>query len=116
MVMMLVVVVMMMLVIMVVFVLVLMLMVMMMFMLVFRHQIGFIDTVHRDFGMCPVDPAFHGRNCFHMNAGQSQRVDTAYKSFPVGKKFKQSGCEHVAGGAHAAVKVERFHWLIFSCQ
>ena len=93
-----------------------MLMVMMMFMLVFRHQIGFIDTVHRDFGMCPVDPAFHGRNCFHMNAGQSQRVDTAYKSFPVGKKFKQSGCEHVAGGAHAAVKVERFHWLIFSCQ
>ena len=65
--------------------------------------------VHGHRHMRTGDPALHGRLRAHPNAGKPQSVHPVDERLPVLCQFQQRGGQHIAGGAHAAFQIQRFH-------
>ena len=77
-----------------------------------------LGAVDRDGHVRAGDPALHGGVGLKAHARNAEAVELVDERFPVGQKLQQRGGQHVAGSAHAAVKVQGFHRLIpfsFSC-
>jgi hypothetical protein len=70
---------------------------------------GFHLTVHVNLDMGAVYAAFFRVYCLIPDAGETEGVHLGHKALPVAVKLQQSGCEHITGGTHGAVKIKRFH-------
>ena len=62
-------------------------------------------AVNEDVHMSPRDPAFAHAFPHVSNAGQAECVQFCDKGVRIGKQFEKGSRQHVAGSAHAAVKV-----------
>ena len=93
--------------------------VMMMFMFVIMVMVmmmnmamsAFFFPVHQHTDVCPSDPALNGRLFTILHTGDLKMVQFVNKAVRIRQKFCQSGSQHVACGAHAAVKIQGFHFL-----
>ena len=94
------------LVIMMMFVIMRVFMFMHMLMLVIVHLFGFRFAVYRNVKMRSADPAFFGGFFQKTNAGDRQRVELLKERVAVGEQLVKRGGEHIAGGAHRAVKIQ----------
>jgi hypothetical protein len=87
------------------------LMVMMMFMLMMVVAF-FLFAVDGHADVIALDAALHGRFHPHPHAGNSQRVQFIDKFCGIVQQGSQCAQKHVAGCAHAALKIQTFHRLI----
>ena len=69
-------------------------------------------AIHGHSHMGAGDAALFGALALHAHAGQAQGVHAGGEGVGVGHEFGEGGHQHIAGGAHAAFDVERFHGSI----
>ena len=68
-------------------------------------------TVNRHFHMSSGNAAFFALFRRKLHAGNAQSVEFFYKPGFIRQKLQQGRGEHIPGGAHAAVQVQRLHFL-----
>ena len=68
-------------------------------------------AIHRDGHLRAGNAALDGLRRGKTHAGHAERVQLRERRLPVGRQLQQRRRQHIAGRAHGAVEIDRFHFL-----
>ena len=81
--------------------------------MVMVQLLALLIALDDDADVCPFNAALDIRDGVHFRPAGQDPVELLKNTLPVGAELIERTCQHIPGGAHAAVQIQCFHTAAF---